>query len=65
MFKNREEEMGVIVGGIVARKGLQFDTKYRPLNSTIKSYFRLVGVVEFLVWFIDNMTMAMISVQVQ
>jgi hypothetical protein len=40
--------MGVIVGGIVAGKGLQFDTKCRSWNSTFKLYFRPMGVVDFL-----------------
>jgi hypothetical protein len=43
MFKERKEEMGVIVGGILARKGLQFDTKCRPF----KLYLKPMGVVEF------------------
>jgi len=47
MFKEREEEMGVIVGGILARKGLQFYMKCRPLNSTFKLYLEPMGVVEF------------------
>jgi hypothetical protein len=39
--------MGVIVGVIVVEKGLQFDTKCRPLNSTFKLYLEPMGVVEF------------------
>jgi hypothetical protein len=47
MFKEREEEMGVIVGGIVSGKGLQFDTKCKPLNFTFKLYLKRVSVVKF------------------